>query len=102
MTSIADRQANHSKDKSSSSSAERIGWCLVLAMSGLTIWATLVQMPGVTSDPSWGILAAHQYLLGKSPNFHTITSPDSENLLRDHASWISWWPPSYQAVPLAF
>jgi hypothetical protein len=62
----------------------------------------LIQSPGLYSDPSWGILAAEQHLLGKSPGIRSMTFPDAQDLTRDKTAVLTWWSPGYQAIPYAF
>jgi hypothetical protein len=71
-------------------------WLLLTLLAGARI------DQGVFSDPGWGLLAAEQWRLGLSPGLRTLVQADATDLARDSAGVVSWWPPSYQAVPALF
>jgi hypothetical protein len=77
------------------------GGALALACAA-TLGAVANQRPGMNSDPAWGIVAAEQYLLGQSPTPLDVIEADPADLTRNRVGRVSWWPPSYQLVPLAF
>ena len=81
---------------------ERIGWLMVVLVVFTSVATCIIQSPAVYSDPGWGILASEQYLRGKSPNILSITQASQSDLARDRTTRVSWYAPSYQAVPFLF
>ena len=73
-----------------------LGFLLVTLLCAAHIDQALI------SDPGWGVLIAEQWRLGHAPGPRTRVEPAPSDLGKDSASVLSWWPPAYQAVPLAF
>ncbi|HYU79250.1 MAG TPA: hypothetical protein VEK56_09700 [Vicinamibacterales bacterium] len=80
----------------------RAVWLLLALVPALTLASVISARPGVNSDPGWGIVAAEQFLSSRSPSPMEMREADPSDLSRDHFGRVSWWPPSYQLVPLAF
>jgi len=75
----------------------------LVLVSSLTVVLLVKDTPqGLYSDPAGQMKALQQYLAGKSPSSNQIVCPDPDDLSRDAAGWISWWPPGIQllAYPL--
>jgi hypothetical protein len=76
---------------------------LAIGLVGAATLLTVVsQRPGLNSDPGWGIVAAEQFLIGRSPTPLDMVEADPIALTQDRVGRVAWWPPSYQLAPLAF
>lgn len=89
-------------------SACQLRHCLPWTTLGLVLLVAILMADAVLLptevawDPSYGMLAAMQHEAGVSPDIYTLTSADPEDLAEDAPRRVSWWAPSYQAVPYAF
>jgi hypothetical protein len=81
---------------------KRIGWVLVACWVILSAISILRQYPGLDSDPAWGLLAAKQKASGSSSSILSITEASPHNLDQHVTNRVSFWAPSYQAIPYFF
>lgn len=84
------------------SARSRLPLALLAAWLLLTLVAASRIDQAIYSDPAWGLLAAEQWRLGLSPSPRAAVQADPRDLRRDTAGVVSWWPPAYQGLPLAF
>jgi hypothetical protein len=65
-------------------------------------FASVVGAPkGVSWDPSYGLLAAQQHLVGMSPNIFTLAEAEPTQITQVSTQPVPYWAPAYQAVPYA-
>ena len=79
------------------------GKCLALiALVSATVLVLLTAPAPITAygDPTQQILAAHQYLQGKSPSPNHLVEPRPANISEDELRWITTWPPGPQIFAL--
>jgi hypothetical protein len=76
---------------------------LALAVLGailVTQLAFVISTPkGVSWDPSYGLLAAQQYLAGVSPSIFTLVEAEPVQITQVSTRPVPNWAPAYQAVP---
>ena len=93
----------HSIASSNTTCSARSGaaWLVLLSILSLQI-ALIVSLPkGVSWDPSYGLLAAQQHLVGTSPSIFRLVQADPADITRLVATPVSFWAPAYQAIPYA-
>ncbi len=74
--------------------------CSLAGLIALTLVGFSLILPkSITWDPSYGLLAARQYEVGRSPSIFERTVVDPADLTRDRHHRVSWWAPGYQAIP---
>jgi hypothetical protein len=67
----------------------------VVGTLGLGAYCT----PSIGNDPLQGIVASRQALVGKSSTITAYVTVDPRDLITAKVHPITYWPPSYQAVP---
>jgi hypothetical protein len=78
---------------------------LPLAVLGIILFTQLAFVfcspKDVAWDPSYGLLAAQQHLVGVSPSIFTLVEAKPAQITQVATHPVSFWAPGYQAVPYA-
>jgi hypothetical protein len=76
-------------------------WTMFLLLM-LQVFAAAFFCKSVSWDPSYGMLAAQQFVVWVSPSPFQLVQADPDDLTRVKADAVPFWAPLYQAVPYCF
>jgi hypothetical protein len=77
-----------------------MAWSFVLSVGLFSVAAALWQRPNLDTDAGTCLLAAEQYLVGRSDRFHQLVDVDPGSIESDRIRPITWWPRSYSLPTL--